>query len=464
MPIIEPGGKCNAWRASRRLFRDTAGLPVYNRHLIPFDRETKLTYYPSVSLAWLGGVALASLVFVHGIGVRAQAPAAGGEHPYKATCRAIRFELVLKQIDWTLVECAWGDDLGARLHAEGKSFPPVKGQLGVAARPTDPARLWELLLEDPGFELRALAAMLPELPPQPGVAPGQPSASAVLKAKLDRLVPTPELADKLRALELEAAFAKAVKYVQGSQEVKDAIRHPQAARAIARSIVATTLQIALDQGIPPPPALAQLDDLAADIEAILREKQLGERADAIRDYAASAFVGAGSRLATWWGVGQRKTLPQGVTPIAGDVIYYQAHGERIRARIHEKVAKAPPGPVALLAHSLGGIAAVEAMCENPDTRKRVTKFITAGSQSGFFYEIDALRTLPFGQALPEDFPDWLNFWDSRDFLSFVTKGVFSGGRSRDDVEIQSGLPFPASHSGYWRQPLTWERVKTFLAG
>src|SRR4051794_27585876 len=117
MPIIEPGGKCNAWRASRRLFRDTAGLPVYNRHLIPFDRETKLTYYPSVSLAWLGGVALASLVFVHGIGVRAQAPAAGGEHPYKATCRAIRFELVLKQIDWTLVECAWGDDLGARLHA-----------------------------------------------------------------------------------------------------------------------------------------------------------------------------------------------------------------------------------------------------------------------------------------------------------------------------------------------------------
>ena len=218
------------------------------------------------------------------------------------------------------------------------------------------------------------------------------------------------------------------------------------------------------EGIPPPPALAQLDDLAADIEAILREKQLGERADAIRDYAASAFVGAGSRLATWWGVGQRKTLPQGVTPIAGDVIYYQAHGERIRARIHEKVAKAPPGPVALLAHSLGGIAAVEAMCENPDTRKRVTKFITAGSQSGFFYEIDALRTLPFGQALPEDFPDWLNFWDSRDFLSFVTKGVFSGGRSRDDVEIQSGLPFPASHSGYWRQPLTWERVRAFLAG
>src|SRR5437879_6544799 len=54
---------------------------------------------------------VSSLVFVHGIGVRA--PAAEGEHPNKATCRAIRFELALKGIDWTLVECGWGDDLGA---------------------------------------------------------------------------------------------------------------------------------------------------------------------------------------------------------------------------------------------------------------------------------------------------------------------------------------------------------------
>jgi hypothetical protein len=245
--------------------------------------------------------------------------------------------------------------------------------------------------------------------------------------------------------------------VQAARETADAIRHPQAARAIARAIVANTVQIGLGEGIRPP-GLAGLDDLAVDTEQILRPAQLG----AIRDYARLAFAGIGARLATRWGVGQRETLPLGVTPIAGDVIYYQAHGERIRARIHETVAKAP-GPVALMAHSLGGIASVEAMCENPDTRKRVKKFVTAGSQSGFFYEIDALRTLPFGQALPDDFPDWLNFWDSRDFLSFVTKDVFSGGGSRTDVEIESGLPFPASHSGYWRQSLTWQRVKTFLA-
>jgi hypothetical protein len=318
--------------------------------------------------------------------------------------------------------------------------------------------LWELLLEDPSFELRALAAMLKELPAQAGAAPGQAPAWVGLKANLDGLVPTPALDDKLKVLELEAAFARAVKSIQAARETADAIRHPQAARAIARAIVATTLQIALEQGIPPP-SLVQFEDLAADTEQILRQAQLG----AARDYAKAAFVGVGSRVATWWGVGQREALPQGATPIAGDVVYYQAHGDRIRALIHETISKAPE-PVALLAHSLGGIASVEAMCENPDTRKRVKKFITAGSQAGFFYEIDALRTLPFGQSLPDDFPKWLNFWDSRDFLSFVTKDVFSGGGSRIDVEVRSGLPFPASHSGYWRQPLTWEEVKTFLSG
>jgi hypothetical protein len=35
---------------------------------------------------------------------------------------------------------------------------------------------------------------------------------------------------------------------------------------------------------------------------------------------------------------------------------------------------------------------------------------------------------------------------------------------REDIQIDSGLPFPASHSGYWRQPATWDKLKEFLAG
>lgn len=398
---------------------------------------------------------MGGLVFVHGIGVRALPE--GGDHPYKATCRTILDGLFYRNIDWKLVECAWGDDLGAKLQANGKSFPPIDEALGPEAKPTDPARLWDLLLDDPMFELRALAALLEQQAEQAGAPPGEFPAADALRTALDNFVPTAELAQKLRKLDIEPLYMRAVVSIQNAAETGDAISHPEAFRAIARTIVATTLVFALAEGIPPP-SLATLDELAEDTEVILREGQLGP----IGDFARAAFVGVGSRLATRWGVGRRSSLPDTATPIPGDVIYYQAHGDRIRARIHETIANAPE-PVALLAHSLGGIASLEAMCENANTRKRVKKFITAGSQSGFFYEIDALRTLPFGQPLPADFPDWLNFWDARDFLSFVTKDVFSGGASRKDIEIKSGLPFPASHSGYWRQPPTWEHIQLFLA-
>jgi hypothetical protein len=277
-----------------------------------------------------------------------------------------------------------------------------------------------------------------------------------LMASLTSLKPNAALTKKLNELELEVAFTQALSEIQSANTTSEAAAHPQAVHAVARAIVAATIRIAVVDGISPP-SIETLDEIAGDIEFQLLGGQLGP----VGDFAKAAFAGIGTRLATRWGVSHREVLPATATPIAGDVIYYQAHGERIRARIHDAIARATE-PVAVLAHSLGGIASFEAMCETPETRKRVTKFITAGSQSGYFYELDALRSLPFGQPLAADFPDWLNFWDSRDFLSFLTEGVFSGGRSRRDVEIKSGLPFPASHSGYWRQQKTWEHIRAFL--
>jgi hypothetical protein len=400
---------------------------------------------------------MGSLVFVHGIGVRGLAD--GSEHPYKATCRAIQNELFYKQIDWTLVECAWGDDLGARLAGGGKSFPTAAGALAIEAQPRDPAALWDCLIQDPAFELRSLSEMLKQMRAPAAGAPGQAPQWLVLQQRLTvGVAPSGQLEQLLKKYELEAVFATAVKETQSDPSANSAVQHPQAARAIARSIIARTVRIALDEGIPPP-GLADLEALAIACEDQFQQAKLA----AGLDWAKSVLVGWGLRVGTRIGARQRATLADSATPIAGDVILYQAHGDRIRDRIRQTVANAPE-PVALLAHSLGGIASVEAMCEDPATRKRVKKFITAGSQSGFFYEIDALRTLPFGQSLPDDFPDWLNFFDQRDFLSFLTKDVFTGGRSRTDVEVKCGLPFPASHSGYWRQQTTWERMKTFLAG
>jgi hypothetical protein len=398
---------------------------------------------------------MSSLVFVHGIGVRALPE--GGEHPYKATCRAIQNELFYKQIDWTLVECPWGDKLGAKLAGGGKSFPTPPGALAIEAQPRDPAALWDYLIQDPSFELRSLSEILKQIPGVAGGAPGQAPQWLVLQQRLAAgITPSGQLED-LKKYGLEAAFAAAMKETQTDPAANSAVRHPQAARALARSVIARTVRIGLDEGIPPP----GLTDL--EVLAIATEQQFQQAALAAPlDWAKSVMVGWGLRVGTRIGTRKRATLAESATPIAGDVILYQVHGDRIRNRIREIVAHAPE-PVAILAHSLGGIASLEALLEDPAMRGRVKKFITAGSQSGFFYEIDALRTLPFGQGLPDDFPDWLNFFDQRDFLSFLTKDVFTGGRSRTDVEVKSGLPFPASHSGYWRQQTTWERLKLFLA-
>jgi hypothetical protein len=391
---------------------------------------------------------MGSIVFVHGIGVRESAE--GGEHPFEATCRVIRFELALNQIGLPLVPCGWGDDLGARLRSNGQCFPKKLGTLGVPLIRDDPAGLWQTLLEDPTFELRALSAIggVPGL-----AAPGQKPAWVQLQVRLATLVPDEALRQMLSGLQLEEPFKEATDRIRSSKPAADAIYHPQCARALARAITALTVRIGESCGIPPPP-LPELEQLAAETERVLQVGQLG----GVGDWAKTVILG----WATTWAERQRTTLAGTATPIAGDVIYYQAQGSEIRARINEVVGKAPE-PVAMLAHSLGGIAGVEALCETPELRKRVRKLITVGSQSGFFYEINALRTLPFGAHLPPDFPDWLNLWDNRDLLSFLVEPVFSGGRTRRDLEVQSGLPFPSSHSGYWRQRAVWEAIKTFLA-
>lgn len=423
---------------------------------------------------------MASLVFVHGIGSRKTTD--GSEHPYDVTFRAIGWELFRKKIEWTPVKCQWGDDLGAKLHAGGKSFPSYDGKLAVPAEPDDPIGVWRVLLEDPTFELRALATMTqtgakggapaaagasgPAVagPPggafagPPGGAAGGPPggaipASVALKARLDGgLTPAGPLQVLLKDSGLEACFAEAVAKVRTAPETPGAISHPQAFRALARAIVAETVRRGMDRGIPPPGG-AVLQVMADRTEELLQTGQLF----GIPDWAKKALAG----WLTNKGARERAALLDAATPLAGDVIVYQAHGHIIRERIREAVSGAA-GPVAILAHSLGGIAAAEALVEDAALRNRVRKLITAGSQSGFFYEIDALRTLPYGTDLPPDFPNWLSFWDPRDFLSFKIDGVFTGGRKRRDVRINSELPFPASHSGYWRQSSMWEEVRDFL--
>jgi len=393
---------------------------------------------------------MGSLIFVHGIAVRE--PHDGSEHPNDATCRAISGELFFHEIDWTLVRCQWGDDLGARLLGKGVSFPPERGRIGISPQPDDPADFWAMLLDDPTFELRVLAALSNETT-RSTPETCHPNWLDLLNRLRAGIEPTEELESRLARFELEKLFAAAMKQVQNHAATASAIKHPQASRAIARAIVARTIRIALRRGVPAP-SLFDIEVLSAETERSLHDVELTEAGD----WAKRTLLGLGPTL----GERRRAALSQAATPIAGDIILYQVRGDLIRQRIADVVANASE-PVAILGHSLGGVAAAEMLCEDATTRRRVRKFVTAGSQPGFFYEINALRTLPFGTSLPKDFPDWLNFWDSRDLLSFVVEPVFTGGRQRTDVQVESGLPFPASHSGYWRQSMTWETLKAFLA-
>jgi hypothetical protein len=316
----------------------------------------------------------------------------------------------------------------------------------ISSQPDDPADFWAMLLDDPTFELRVLSALSNETTLPTNCLDLQ----IRLKADIEQ---TEKLQLHLARFELEKPFTAAVKQLQSHVATTSAIKHPLASRAIARSIVARTIRIALRRGVPAP-SLSDVEALSTETERSLKGVELTE-AD---DWTKRTLLALGAPLEER----RRAALSQPATPIPGDIILYQAHGDLIRQRVADVTAKASE-PVAIFGHSLGGVAATEMLCENATIRQRVRKFVTAGSQAGFFYEINALRTLPFGTSLPQDFPHWVNFWDARDALSFVVEPVFVGGRQRTDVQVESGLPIPASHSGYWRQSKTWETLKDFLA-
>jgi hypothetical protein len=119
----------------------------------------------------------------------------------------------------------------------------------------------------------------------------------------------------------------------------------------------------------------------------------------------------------------------------------------------------------ILAHSLGGIACVDwlASKEYAEDGPKIDRLITVGSQAPYFYEIDALVSLPYGAGLPDGLPKkWLNIYDRSDFLSYLAAPVFPGHAR--DVEVDNGQPFPDSHSAYWHNHRqVWKAVAEFLA-
>ena len=86
---------------------------------------------------------------------------------------------------------------------------------------------------------------------------------------------------------------------------------------------------------------------------------------------------------------------------------YLARGDAIRDFIAARI-EAVPGPVLLVAHSLGGIACVDLLARKD--LPKVKLLVTVGSQAYFLYEINALPSRKWGEKLPCHFPSWLNIY------------------------------------------------------
>ncbi|MFI1734188.1 hypothetical protein ACH40E_34260 [Streptomyces acidicola] len=162
----------------------------------------------------------------------------------------------------------------------------------------------------------------------------------------------------------------------------------------------------------------------------------------------------------------RSRFGPGTARFLGDVLVYQRHQAAIHARIRASIdevdpelGRHPDRPVRVVAHSLGGVIAVDMATSTSPLW--TDKLLTFGSQSAFFHVCDPRggQLEPYAEhqrvALPPSLANWTNLWEPLDLLAFAASAVFQlhDGSSPIDIPVQhmasTGL---WTHSAYWNSP------------
>ncbi len=303
------------------------------------------------------------------------------------------------------------------------------------------------------MELRLLAMMEKESGTD---SPGSAPLGHSLLQQLESLEFTPEVLALVDHVGLAEVWDDAVRAVIHSSVLAQALSNADPGEnpgmAVGKALVAQATVMAERRGNPHPHG-----DLRDRLQCYIAD-QLGGTVYGVSDWLGGLVTDIAYR-GTALLERRRGGIMAHAADTGSDVLAYQANGNSIRAFIRRRIEEvSEAGPVVVLAHSLGGIAAFELLATAP--LDKVEGLITVGSQAPYMYEIGALAKVPFGVSLPAEFPRWLNIYDRLDFLSFVGEALFPG--RVQDVEVDSRQPFPASHSAYWTNPATWKAIAPFL--
>ncbi|WP_367039639.1 hypothetical protein [Streptomyces sp. Je 1-332] len=394
-----------------------------------------------------GGSMERSIVFVHGTGVRATS--------YNATLEVVR--AALDEPDREVRGCFWGAAEGAKFVCGGASVPGYRTSGGGKTEADDEdIAVWGVLYADFGYELRLLG-LRPAT--ASGVRRGVSPPSKKFFDAIQTYRPSTDAVAVFRRYGLLDDLDEALRAVRASPELRDAAatvdengyehRH-----AVARAVVAIALSGAAERGAD------AVDGVARDALLAMLSSDLISQSRALTGRVRQAAVKPALRTLTRRAANQRGALSDGVLPMTGDILRYQARGEGVRQLIRRTIEHAPGESVTVLAHSLGGVACVDLLAME-DLGRRVDQLITVGSQAPFFYECGALISVEHPETLPGHFPRrWLNIYDPWDLLAYRAAKVFPGRAS--DVEVSNGQPFPFAHSAYWTNGTVWDAVRTWL--
>jgi len=401
------------------------------------------------------------IIYIHGTGVREP----GFGQTFKVIEKAIRRNLP----GWDAIGCYWADEGGVQLRRCGESIPNYEDTRAVGEyrdAEDDERDGWALLYSDPLWELGVLAITAEETVIEDcgrlmlGVEPPDEK----LRQKIAGLRPSQDLHVLIDQNALSDVWEQAFADITSSEIFTEATKkvashESEIVLATARAVVAQAIALATDLGIPAMTAAGRnelMNRLVAELGADTRSL-FCDAWELLKSYAVRyASVSLTARGVTYIARRKRGAISDAISPFAGDILLYQTRGDRIRDRIRREINETS-GSVILLAHSLGGIACVDLLIEKRPSN--VIGLITVGSQSPLLYEMDCLTMLRHNEPLPDHFPNWLNVYDPQDFLSYVGEKVFKGRVS--DFMVNSGQPFPKSHSAYWFDKELWNRIAKF---